>query len=298
MGRNIITRMCKTIVGKSSKNCNHLAMSRWGMIISLLFGIHMLAQGQKTWDGGAGTNNWGDANNWNPDGVPTAAQSVNINQAATINVNVPAVCASLTINAGLNSVSINILGNNSLTVGGSITYNNPNVNQTYAINVNDGTLTASSISLANTTATSRVNRLSVNNGTINVSGNINAQGNNVGENVVEITGNGTLNVEGTLQGNGYSYSLANGTVNYSSASAVALLGGVTYNNLTISGGGTKTINGGNVTVNGVLNLISGNISLGSGTNNLILNDGATIAGTFDNTRMIVCDGTGSLIKYS
>ena len=290
--------MCKTIVGKSSKNCNHLAMSRWGMIISLLFGIHMLAQGQKTWDGGAGTNNWGDANNWNPNGVPTDAQTVTITQAATINVNVPAVCASLTINAGLNSVSINILGNNSLTVGGSITYNNPNVNQTYAINVNDGTLTASSISLANTTATSRVNRLSVNNGTINVSGNINAQGNNVGENVVEITGNGTLNVEGTLQGNGYSYSLANGTVNYSSASAVALLGGVTYNNLTISGGGTKTITGGNVTVNGVLNLISGNISLGSGTNNLILNDGATIAGTFDNTRMIVCDGTGSLIKYS
>ncbi|MGC8825149.1 MAG: hypothetical protein ACP5PZ_11255 [Bacteroidales bacterium] len=291
--------MYKTGVGNMTMYNQHMgSVPKYRLAILLILCLHTMTFAQKTWDGGAGTNNWGDANNWNPNGVPTAAQSVTITQPATININVDAVCASLTINTNLNNVTININGTYSLTVAGDITYNNPNNNQTYAINVNNGTLTANNITLANTSAATRVNRLSVSTGTINVSGNINAQGNNSGENLIEITGNGTLNVGGTLQGQAFSYSLANGTVNYTSATGVTLLGGITYNNLTISGGGTKTIGGGHVTVNGVLNLANGNISLGSSNFNLILNSGASITGSFDNNHMIVCDGTGSLIKYS
>ena len=37
----------------------------------------------KTWDGGAGTANWADANNWNPDGVPTSADAVWLNNSST-----------------------------------------------------------------------------------------------------------------------------------------------------------------------------------------------------------------------
>lgn len=290
--------MYKTVVGRSVKNRSNFSSAKLCLATGLLLFIHLLAQGQKTWDGEAGTNNWGDANNWNPNGVPTATQTVTIGQSVSIDVNVNAVCASLTINSNLNNVTINIISNNSLTVSGNITYGNPNNNRAYAINVNDGTLTAAGISLANTGGATRVNQLSVNDGIINVSGNINAQGNNVGENLVQITGTGTLNVGGTLQGRAYSYLLASGTVEYSSSGSVALLGGVTYNNLTVSGGGTKTITGSDVTVNGILNLVNGNISLGSGANNLILGNGATITGSFDNNHMIVCDGTGSLIKYS
>jgi hypothetical protein len=29
----------------------------------------------KTWDGGAGTSNWGDAANWNADGVPLSTEN-------------------------------------------------------------------------------------------------------------------------------------------------------------------------------------------------------------------------------
>ncbi|MCX7987538.1 MAG: hypothetical protein N2662_11430, partial [Bacteroidales bacterium] len=290
--------MYKTIVKKASLFHINVArlFKRVGVLFFAFFSI--LTYGQKTWDGGAGTNNWGDANNWNPDGVPTAAQTVTITQAVTINVNVNANCASLTFNANLNNITINIQGTNSLNVTGNIQYANPNANQTYLISVDNGSLTANNIILSNTAAATRVNRITVNNGTITVSGNINAQGDANGENLVQITGTGIINIGGTLQGNAYSYSLNSGTVNYTSSAAVNLLGGVTYNNLTISGGGTKTLSGGNVTVNGVLNLANGNISLGSGALNLILNSGASITGTFDNTRMIVCDGSGSLIRNS
>ena len=44
----------------------------------------------KTWDGGAATNNWGDAANWNADGVPTSTDDVDLTGANTININVAA----------------------------------------------------------------------------------------------------------------------------------------------------------------------------------------------------------------
>ncbi|MBK8566446.1 MAG: hypothetical protein IPN76_24700 [Saprospiraceae bacterium] len=46
------------------------------VIINCLAVTSVLAQ--VTWDGGAGTSNWNDANNWNPDGIPSAADDVTI----------------------------------------------------------------------------------------------------------------------------------------------------------------------------------------------------------------------------
>jgi hypothetical protein len=73
----------------------------------------------------------------------------------------------------------------------------------------------------------------------------------------------------------------------------------TYYNLTISGGGAKTMQG-NVTVNNALNLNNGNLSLGGAAYNLTIANGAAISTTasFDNTHMIICDGTGTVIKQS
>jgi len=70
-----------------------------------------------------------------------------------------------------------------------------------------------------------------------------------------------------------------------------------YGNITISGGNTKTMQG-TVSVAGILSLNNGNLSLGSGAYDLTLGSGATIttSGSFNNTHMIVCDGSGSLIK--
>ena len=78
----------------------------------------------KTWDGGAGTNNWGDANNWSPDGVPIASDNINLTGANVINIDVINAAANnlvlnnaglvLTVNQG-NSLAIN--GNLSITAG-------------------------------------------------------------------------------------------------------------------------------------------------------------------------------------
>jgi hypothetical protein len=72
---------------------------------------------------------------------------------------------------------------------------------------------------------------------------------------------------------------------------------MSYGNLSVGGGNTKTLVG-DVTVEGTLNLIDGNISLGSTAWNLTLGPQASVtaSGDFNNTRMVVCDGSGSLIK--
>lgn len=53
---------------------------------------------QKTWNGGAGTTNWGDANNWAPSGVPAATDNVTIGPAYIVVINSnTATCKNLSI---------------------------------------------------------------------------------------------------------------------------------------------------------------------------------------------------------
>ena len=53
----------------------------------------------KTWDNGAFSSNWGDANNWNPNGVPASTDDVTLSSASTLSItlNVSATIKSLTI---------------------------------------------------------------------------------------------------------------------------------------------------------------------------------------------------------
>jgi hypothetical protein len=70
----------------------------------------------KTWDGGAGTSNWGDAANWNVDGVPAATDNVELTGANVININVAAVTKNLLLsNSGL---ILTTNAGSSLTVSG------------------------------------------------------------------------------------------------------------------------------------------------------------------------------------
>lgn len=72
---------------------------------------------------------------------------------------------------------------------------------------------------------------------------------------------------------------------------------LSYGNLSVSGGNTKALVG-DVSVGGILDLINGNISLGSAAWNLTLGPQASVTapGGFGNARMVVCNGSGSLIK--
>lgn len=79
-----------------------------------------------TWDGGAGTSNWGDANNWNTNVVPVASDNVDLTGANTININVAAVATNLLLNnAGL---VLTINSANSLDVSGALTLTSGTLN--------------------------------------------------------------------------------------------------------------------------------------------------------------------------
>jgi len=85
------------------------------------------ASGQtKTWDGGAGTNNWADSANWNPDGIPTSTDDVSLMAANTINVNIAATTRNFSLNNS--SLLLTILSGNSLTVSGNLTLSSGTLN--------------------------------------------------------------------------------------------------------------------------------------------------------------------------
>lgn len=86
------------------------------------------------WDGGASTNNWGDAANWSTDIVPTNFSDVDFSSVtATINVNVAAQVRNITI--GNSGFTLNILAGNSLTVNGNYTQS-----LSGTVSLNSGTL--------------------------------------------------------------------------------------------------------------------------------------------------------------
>ncbi|MFA6471051.1 MAG: hypothetical protein WCU00_03335, partial [Candidatus Latescibacterota bacterium] len=64
-------------------------------------------------------------------------------------------------------------------------------------------------------------------------------------------GSSTLNLGGSVSGTGATFTAGTGTVNYNKAAAQTIAG-VTYNNLTLSGGGAKTTTG--ATVSGILSM--------------------------------------------
>jgi len=209
--------------------------------------VSVSAFGQKTWDGGGDGVNWNSANNWNPNGVPTNAQTVTIGDNINLTINTAAVCSTFTISSGGNPNNITISGSNSLTVGTTVTIGaGSGANDHKLINVGSGTLSCGSISVAATGGANRNSGITISTGTATVSGSITM--NDVND-VVTFSGAGTLNIGNTMTGG--TLTPSSGTVNYNNNGAQTV-GTYTYNNLTLSGTGTKTTT--SVTVNGIYSL--------------------------------------------
>jgi hypothetical protein len=261
---------------------NFISKHLFTLLVLLFMTIGSVSGVDKTWDRGAGNNNWNSGNNWSPNGVPTADDDVTIPNDFDITVNTAAVCASFTIAGGNRSNTITISNTNSLTVTGAITINNgTGSGDNKIINVGAGTLTAGSVTMNDTGADNIDSYISVSTGTINVSGNITMNG-AVARNQIVFTGAGTLNISatGTITGGtiskatgGYT-ALTSGTVNYNGSAQT--IGAYNYYNLTLSGNGAKTLQtattsiGGNLTLSGATTTttvggltIGGNLSIGN-----------------------------------
>ncbi|HEY5469233.1 MAG TPA: hypothetical protein VIK07_01790, partial [Bacteroidales bacterium] len=85
------------------------------------------------------------------------------------------------------------------------------------------------------------------------------------------------------------------TINYNRVGDQQVFANINYQNLTLSGGGIKSLLG-NITVNNILNLNSGVLRLG--TRNLTVGNNAinAIQGVFSSSNMIETGGTGALIR--
>ena len=252
--------------------------------IMLLFifwlGSFIQVSGQKSWDRGAGTNNWGDGLNWSPDGVPASTDAVTIPNtagAATITVNVNAVCAGMTFTTGglVSTVSIN--SGISLTVSGAVTINNLTAaNKTIAVGA--GSLSCTSITMSNTSTDSYDCRVTLSTGTVTVSGNITMNG-SAARNQFTFTDAGALNIGGDITG-GDLITFTGSIVNYNGAAQNVRAG--TYHHLTLSGSGTKTLIGaiianGAVTINSNATLATNNFALTFGGD--FINNGTFTAGS-------------------
>ncbi len=215
--------------------------------------------------------NWNTNTTWNPSGIPMASDFAIISGGHNVTVTTNAACASVTFageNAN-NTLTINNLV--SLTVSGIITIprasNNPYVN---TVAVGSGNLITGSIAFTNGNISPR-HLMTISTGTVTVYGNVTEIGSNGSASII-FTGSGLLKLGGAfLTAATGTLTPATGTVEYN-ATVAQNVGDFTYNNLTFSGGGAKTLLA-DVTVNGILNLTLGNINTGS--NVLILTQNTT-----------------------
>lgn len=235
------------------------------LVTSLTFSNKSFAQ--TTWTGFI-SNNWGTAANWSTFAVPAAGTDVIIPNGSTVNVNVAATCGSLTISGGTNNTTVTVNTGQSLTVTTSSGKTGlismgaaANNNTVLAITLNASTsvLNAADITMADVTTGNgnTSERLNVNNGTANISGNATMNGSAASENRIVIS-SGTFKIGGTLSPVNGTFTIGTGTVEYNGAGAQTMRV-ATYNNLTLSGSGSKT---GAVTVNTTLS-IQGSATLGT-----------------------------------
>ena len=154
-------------------------------------------------------------------------------------------------------------------------------NQTLTLNAN---IIQSVSDIAINIAAGRTPTLAITTNTLTMSGVLSGNG------TLTMT-TGALNIAGNNTFSG-SFTCGTGTVNYNGAAQS--VAGLIYNNLTISGGNTKTLSG-PVSVGGTLNLTLGVLQLGA--NNLTLTNTTAVSGSpFGVTKMIETNSTGRFIR--
>jgi len=209
----------------------------------------------KTWDGGASTNDWEDANNWNPDGVPTTSNNVSLTGANTISINSSAECNSITLN------------NNGLT----LTIQSGSLAASGGFSLVSGTLNVQTNAFPTVTGTT-----SITGGTVQYSGNSQTV-KALTYNHLTLSGSGTKTfesgsttyIESDFTSSGVIVTTTNTTINFSGSGAQSVAA-INYNNLTFSNSGVKTYASGTTGIAGIFS-IEGAASADATTNSGTIN---------------------------
>lgn len=275
-----------------------IAKHLFTLLVFLFITMESASGAAKTWARGANTNNWGDAANWYPNGVPTAGDDVTVPMGYSVTVGAAAACRNLTFTEGGTS-SLSVSNGITLAVTNAITVNDANTANSTANIQGGGTITCASVNIGNGTATAtttlsealnssisaftisgnlninsyqptyniiRNSSFTATSGTVTVNGQITTS-NSYGTTSTFILGNTspTLNLGGSspilISGSGTNTIILNGTgatVNYNMNGAQTVYGN-NYTNLTLSGSGLKTLQTGTTAIGGNLT-ISGSAS--------------------------------------
>ncbi len=103
--------------------------SSWLILVFICF-VCPKALTQVTWDGGAATSNWNDANNWNPDGLPGSNDDVSLSGATSI--------VDILSGASVTVKSLTISNEASLTIDNFCVLQINGSTSTYALSLNSG----------------------------------------------------------------------------------------------------------------------------------------------------------------
>ncbi len=236
-----------------------------------------------TWDGGAGTTNWGDAANWNPDGVPSPTDRIIIDGNSAVSSTV-----HLNIDVDLSAGGdIEIESGDTLVIDSGITL---------ASNPGSSILDSGTIDNSGS-ITMGFGALIDNFGTIDNSGTIiNNGGSIVQQPGTIITNSGTIanSPGGSISNSGSIVNQPSGTINNDSFGTITIssggLGGTMSNSGTINNSGDFD-NGGTITNFGTFTNNAGTI----GTINTFTNFGTIDNfGTFTNNSGGIVNNSGTI----
>jgi hypothetical protein len=230
----------------SSASTAALALTAFGD-----FEVGELSVFVKTWDGGAGTNKWSDAANWNTNGVPTASDDVLLAGADTINVDIAAVTKHLTVNN--DSLQLTVQAGRSLTVYSDLTFKKGTLNTAAGFPAVTGTV-------------------AITGGTVGFTGNItqiipaynysNLFSSSTGSRT--LASSGTVGIAGLFTPGTNAYTVTGSTIDFNGEQAQSIAT-FNYNNLVLSNTGEKAFSNDTTGIAGTLSIS------GSATANALIN---------------------------
>ena len=181
------------------------------------------------------------------------------------------VTGNLTINAFTTLAS----GNNTLNITGNLS--------------NSGTLSVAAGTVNLTGTYSGAGTTTISSGTMVTNNTFDATGG-----AITFSGSGNLKLGGATISSLGTFTKSTGTVHYNRAGTQTILSAPTYNNLTIAGSGTKTLDGA-TTVESTLTLTAGYLATGANTLTLgTTSTNATISGGNSSSYIIAYDNTSTI----
>lgn len=253
----------------------------------------------KRWTNGGGDNDWNNASNWSPAGIPTVSDTIYIDHttialATPFSVNISNANANayrliIDKQGGAGAITLTLSGGKSLTVaetfnllvGNTLTV----TNSTNIINVggswaNSGTFNtgSSTVNLTGTSGSYTITpgaagfyNLNINGGaTYTLAAALTIAGNlNISNGTLDVANTNNISISGNWTNSGAGvFTPGIATVTFNNAGAQTISGGPFYNFVT-GGSGTKTIASASLTVGNDITIAAGTV-LDGGTNIILL----------------------------